>query len=236
VSQSDHLAGYIRKWAPSAAATVVIHPPVFGTPPFARLGRFDSGMVTMVNVCDLKGAPIFIELARAFPQVTFAAVPTWGTTDDDRRALAALHNVRILEPSENIEDILAVTRVLVVPSLWTENFPLLPGEALLRGIPVLASRVGGMPEAMMGVDTLLPVAQISEYSFHDGVPIATRVPEQDVGPWRDALERLLTDRDLYDARSREAHDEASRFVAKLSAEPYERLLAEPKLDAARVRP
>jgi glycosyltransferase involved in cell wall biosynthesis len=36
--------------------------------------------------------------------------------------------------------------VLVVPSIWPENAPLVIQEAFLAGLPVVASRVGGIPE------------------------------------------------------------------------------------------
>ena len=37
-------------------------------------------------------------------------------------------------------------RMLVVPSTWFETFPLVIGEAMSQGIPVIASRIGGLPE------------------------------------------------------------------------------------------
>ena len=36
--------------------------------------------------------------------------------------------------------------VLVVPSIWPENSPFVIQEALLSGVPVVASRIGGIPE------------------------------------------------------------------------------------------
>ena len=36
--------------------------------------------------------------------------------------------------------------LLVVPSLWAENSPLVIHEAFLHGTPVLASDIGGIPE------------------------------------------------------------------------------------------
>jgi glycosyltransferase involved in cell wall biosynthesis len=38
--------------------------------------------------------------------------------------------------------------VLVVPSLWWENSPLAILEALAAGVPVVASRTGGVPEIL----------------------------------------------------------------------------------------
>jgi hypothetical protein len=59
-----------------------------GPGPFPDYGLANSGDILMVNPCDYKGLPIFLELARAFPDLPFAAVPTWGTTSADRAALA----------------------------------------------------------------------------------------------------------------------------------------------------
>ena len=94
------------------------------------------------------------------PAIPFAAVPTWGTKSKDRAALAQLSNVKLLDPSPNIDDIFARTKVLLVPSLWGEAFGQIVVEAMLRGIPVLASNAGGLPEAKLGIDYVLPVNSI----------------------------------------------------------------------------
>ena len=49
-------------------------------------------------------------------------------------------------PHAQIPAALASIDVLVVPSIWPENSPLVVGEALLAGVPVVASRIGGIPE------------------------------------------------------------------------------------------
>src|SRR6185295_17523297 len=41
VAIGAHMLGYIREHLVSDA--VVIHPPIYGTPPFARFGSFDDG-------------------------------------------------------------------------------------------------------------------------------------------------------------------------------------------------
>jgi len=56
--------------------------------------------------------------------------------------------------------------VLVVPSIWYENYPLVIQEALLSGTPVIASRIGGIPEMIKdGVNgTLFTPGDIDELS------------------------------------------------------------------------
>ena len=49
---------------------------------------------------------------------------------------------------ERIPEILAALDVLVVPSTWLENSPLVVREAFLAGVPVIASRLGGLTEVV----------------------------------------------------------------------------------------
>ena len=48
--------------------------------------------------------------------------------------------------SEQTEDVYEQIDVLVVPSLWLENSPLVIQEAFMKGVPVVGSRIGGIPE------------------------------------------------------------------------------------------
>ncbi len=49
-------------------------------------------------------------------------------------------------PHANVAEALARMDALVVPSVWPENSPLVIHEALQAGVPVIASRIGGIPE------------------------------------------------------------------------------------------
>ena len=57
---------------------------------------------------------------------------------------------------EHVPEALASIDVLVVPSIWEENSPLVIREAYLAGVPVIGARIGGIPELVeAGVNGLL---------------------------------------------------------------------------------
>src|SRR5579863_824834 len=190
VAIGHHTAQYIATHLKREAE--VIHPPIYGDPPYPPCGRFEDGSITMINPCAVKGSSIFLALAQRFPAYRFGALPGWGTTVEDRRDLEACCNVELLRNARNIDQVLKDTRMLLVPSLWFEGFGLIVIEAMLRGIPVLASDSGGLPEAKLGTDFVIPVRPIERYEagFDDqGLPRAV-LPQQDLAPWAEALEAL----------------------------------------------
>ncbi len=217
-------ADYIHQHAGCRAA--VIHPPIYGHPPFRNLGASGGGAVAMINPCDVKGAPIFAALARRFSGVPFAALPGWGTSAATRRQLEALPNFTWLAPCRDIEQMLERTRILLVPSLWIEGFGLIVVEAMLRGIPVLAADEGGLREAKRGTRFLLPVRPIESFSggYDDRhMPLAV-VPPQDIDPWAAALSDLLAMPSLYETESADSRRAALDFLDSLDASEFERYL------------
>ena len=226
ITVSNYMQQYIERWSgiPSAA----IKFPVYGTEPFPRFGNFSHGFVTMVNPCVIKGQVIFLELARRFPDVEFAAVPTWGAMKKDLELIKDLPNVRIIPPSEKVDDILSQTRILLAPSLWGEAFGQIVTEAMLRAIPVLASDSGGLLEAKLGTDYILPVRRIEGYEpVLDElkrivyVPI---VPQQNVDPWEAALREVLMERVTYERVAEQSREAARHFVNGLGLRPFEQYL------------
>lgn len=214
---SRFMQGYIREH--SGLDSCVVHLPVYGSGPFPDLARHDRGRVTMINPCPYKGDSIFRALASEHPTIPFAAVPTWGADDRTRGQLQQLPNVRLLEPSDDIDEILAQTRILLVPSLWPESFGYVVPEAMLRGIPVLASNLGGLPEAKLGVEYLLPVEPATRCGT------TYECPPQDIRPWSEALTQLLNDATSYESCSRRSRQAALDFVSNISIGPFERLLS-----------
>lgn len=124
-----------------------------------RLGFAGSLMVS-------KAPHLFLHAAAGLPPdrvtVTIAGglVPYHGEDGYARtlRPLLDAPRVRWLDavPHDRVPAILAGLDVLVLPSLWPENSPLLVREARAAGAVVVASRIGGLAEAVAdGDDGLL---------------------------------------------------------------------------------
>jgi surfactin synthase thioesterase subunit/glycosyltransferase involved in cell wall biosynthesis len=236
VGVSEYVAAYLRQWGNMDA----IHVPISLMEPgdHGNIGSFDNPCVTMVNPCAVKGIDIFAALAGRMPKLQFAAVPTWGTNAQDLAALRAHPNITVLDPVDNIDDLLRRTRVVLVPSIWAEARSRFVVEAMLRGVPVIASDAGGIREAKLGVPYLIPVNVITRYKpalDENLVPVA-ETPEQNIDPWEEALARLTGDRDHWQEIAVRSRDAALKYTQNLSVEPFESLLLDvlkrPKVSAA----
>jgi glycosyltransferase involved in cell wall biosynthesis len=219
-----HMAGYVREHA--GCEPEVIHPPIYGSGPFPDLHHFETGLITMINPCAVKGIDIFLALADGLPEYPFGALPGWATTRSDAGALQARRNITMLPGCREIGEFLARTRVLLMPSLWYEGFGLIVMEAMLRGIPVIASDSGGLVEAKAGTGFVVPVRPIEGYDLvfdERGMPRPV-TPEQDVKPWADALRGLLSDRDTYERESARSRQVALAFVERLRPGQLEQTL------------
>jgi glycosyltransferase involved in cell wall biosynthesis len=231
---SEYVADYIRQWG--GLESVVLPISFYGDGPFPNHGCFDKGYITMINPCAVKGLSIFVACARALPDVPFAAVPTWGTTEENLNTLRHVPNIHLLKPTENVDEIYSESRIILVPSLVAEGKSRVILEAMLRGIPVLASDCGGNVEAKLDKDFLLPVHPIRAFGEQlDGrmLPIPM-IPEQDIGPWLNALRGLLSDRDFYDRVSSAGREVALKFVASMDIAALQNFLLnlEPKPQAS----
>ncbi|HEX3083982.1 MAG TPA: glycosyltransferase family 4 protein [Pyrinomonadaceae bacterium] len=226
IAASQFSADYVSRW--SSARTVACHLPVYGNGPFPLFETAGREFVTLVNPCRYKGIDIFASLAEALPDVAFAAVTSWGTTNADLERLRALPNVTIFPACDDIGEIFRRTKILLMPSLWLESFGLTLIEAMLRGIPVLAADVGGLPEAKLGTKFVLPVKPIERFSDEvdeNNLPMGI-VPEQDTEPWRDALEKLIANQELYAGECLAACAAATKFVEGLDISAFESILTE----------
>lgn len=125
-----------------------------------------------------KGIHVVVQAFRGIPpsQATLTVYGDPSTFPDYARSLAATAdpaNTRLqgVLQRQDVGRVLAQTDVLVVPSLWYENSPLVIQEAFAAGVPVIASNIGALTEKIRpGVDGwLCPPADVQawhETLFH----------------------------------------------------------------------
>jgi glycosyltransferase involved in cell wall biosynthesis len=224
VAIGHHMAGYIKEHLGRDAE--VVHPPMYGDPPYPQFGSFPGGWILMINPSVVKGIRIFLALADRFPQLSFAGLAGWATTAKDREEMAKRSNVTILEAVPKIDDVLKQSALLLMPSLWYEGFGLIAMEAMLRGLPVIASDSGGLQEAKSGTGFVIPVRPIERFEpvfdeTHMPKPVE---PAQDIEPWASALRILTTGRQAYDDEARRSRTAALDFVSRLRAPDFEDML------------
>jgi glycosyltransferase involved in cell wall biosynthesis len=239
ITVSQYLKDYLQQWGGLSSSLIPF--PVYGEPPFPRCGSFTGGLIIIINPSAIKGISLFLEMARQLPDLEFGAVPTWGTGEADRAAMQRLKNVRVMAAAENVDEIYRETRILVVPSLWAEAFGQVVVEAMLRGIPVVASDSGGLVEAKLGVDYVVPVRQIQRYEqrFDEQGKSLVKpiIPEQEANGWISALRELSESRERYERVAEQSRSAAERFVRGLGIEPFERWLQDltPKIQGLESR-
>ncbi len=215
VAIGHHMAAYIRRHTGRDAA--LVHPPVYGEGPFEDLARFDRGAIAMINPCAVKGVSIFLALAARLPALPFAALPGWGTTAADMAGLRALPNVELLPNVRDMRELFARTRVLLMPSLWYEGFGLIVMQAMLHGIPVIASDSGGLVEAKSGTGFVIPAPHVERYEpeFDERAMPRPVVGRVDVEPWAEAIQTLTSDGEAYRRESAASRRAAADFLAGL---------------------
>ncbi len=157
--------------------------------------------VTFINPEPIKGVAVFARIAEEIscrhPEIPFLVVKSRRGADvliatalaggfDLRRH----RNIAMAEPVPDPRRIYGVTRVLLAPS-FQEAAGRVAAEALLNGIPVIASDRGGLPETLNdgGFVLRLPAGMTA------AMPVPP--PAEAVQPWVALTVRLMTDPACY---------------------------------------
>jgi glycosyltransferase involved in cell wall biosynthesis len=141
-------------------------------PPVVRPGRYrvESSRKSVTFVCPFsaKGVDIAVGLAARRPDIPFVFVESWQLHPFRRAILHARtrgrSNIVHQRPIEDIRKVYRETRIVLVPSQAAEGWGRVVSEAQLSGIPVLASRIGGLPESVGPGGILVdPLADLDEW-------------------------------------------------------------------------
>jgi glycosyltransferase involved in cell wall biosynthesis len=133
------------------------------------LDRFQPGdpfqgrhLTAICHMRPQKGVPILLEALALLrqhgqqPQCRLVGDGPELPAYRQRAQALGLDNVHFLGLRDDVPAILAEAMLAVVPSVWPEAFGLAAAEAMAASLPVIASRVGGLPEVVEdGVTGLL---------------------------------------------------------------------------------
>jgi glycosyltransferase involved in cell wall biosynthesis len=94
-------------------------------------------------------------------------------------------------------DYFALTRILLVPSVWDEPFGRVAAEAMINGIPPIVSDRGSLPGVIGGDWAGGGAGRVMPIPEWMTVTTAQLPSESEVRPWFDAVCELWDDTDLY---------------------------------------
>jgi glycosyltransferase involved in cell wall biosynthesis len=114
---------------------------------------------------------------------------------------------------DTIADFLSRAQFMLLPSLWFENAPVVAVHALMAGLPILGSHIGGIPEHVFDGRT------------------GRLLPPGDVDAWANAIVETLEHPALIEAWSRASIEAAKQFDAGRAAVAYEEMLQELAADS-----
>jgi glycosyltransferase involved in cell wall biosynthesis len=107
-----------------------------------------------------------------------------------------------------VAEFMSQATILLVPSLWLETVPGVAVHALFAGLPVLGSRIGGIPEHVIDGRT------------------GRLLPPGDESAWSVEIARVIVDKQQISFWSDACLEEAHRFDPGLALDKYERLIHE----------
>lgn len=162
--------------------------------------------VTFVNPLPEKGVALFLKLVQRArqeaPDMRFLVVESRGALAPALQRLGfsadILEQITLLPQQQQMAQVYAQTRILLMPSFWFEAAGRVLVEANANGIPVLASNRGGIPETLAGAGMLLPVPERCTLD-HWAIPT-----DEEVQPWWDELLKLWRADAYYEMCARRA--------------------------------
>ena len=162
LAPSRHMRDRFLPLVPAARIAVseygVAHERFAATRPLSEAARRPLRLGFLGSLMVSKAPHLLIEAYRTLPAdratVTLVGGHSAYHGDDSYRAflepLLQTPGVSAVGPValNAVPDTLASFDLLVVPSIWEENSPLVIREAFAAGVPVVASRIGGIPETI----------------------------------------------------------------------------------------
>jgi glycosyltransferase involved in cell wall biosynthesis len=172
--------------------------------------------VTFVNPALHKGATVFARLADMLgsrrPDIPVLVVQS-AATAGGLNSLPGIDfskypQIMAAPPVPRPADYFALTKILLMPSVFAEPFGRVAAEAMINGIPPLVSDRGALPDTVAGAGRVLPLPEWL-------TPGVTQVPDPwDVEGWFAAVCELWDCPDRYEVMSRQARETAERLYGE----------------------
>jgi N-acetyl-alpha-D-glucosaminyl L-malate synthase BshA len=171
--------------------------------------RYDKLIIHLSNFRPVKRVEAVVEIFQRVRQRVRAKLIFVGEGPELNKAMRMVHerglacDVEALGEQDQVVPLLSVSDLFLLPSSQ-ESFGLAALEAMACGVPVVASRVGGLPEVV-----------------EEGVSGFLRAPEDTTG-MSDAAIALLTDSELHTKFAKAGLERVRRhFCSKLVVPQYE---------------
>lgn len=155
VAPSEHLASWLRA---SMGLENVHTVPNFAPPPAGRTDRSPGASETILfsgRLSPEKGVSLLLEamplILRSQPHCILEIAgegPCRSDLESQAARLGISDSVRFLGtlPTAKLHQAMTRARAVVLPTLWMENCPVSVLEAMAHARPVVATRIGGLPE------------------------------------------------------------------------------------------
>ena len=172
--------------------------------------------VTFVNPSRPKGAMMFARLADMLgsrrpdiPILVVQSATSGGRLNDIPGVdFGKYPHIMAAPATKRPADYFALTRLLLVPSVFHEPFGRVAAEALINGIPPLVSDRGSLPDTVHGAGRVLPMPPWL-------MPDTTELPSvEEAQPWFDAVCALWDDEREYGEASAAARETAIRVYSE----------------------
>ncbi len=182
ICPTDFVARKMREWGEPPSKFKVIHNPVDESSD--QVEGTENFILYIGRLSEEKGVDVLIRAASRLPGLELkiaGAGPQENKLKELAKSLNA-ENVSFLGflRQEQLKELRKNSRVMAVPSVWYENAPLAVLEAMAQGLPVIASRIGGLPELVDEENTGWLVAPQDIDAWAAALKI---VMEQDQGAW-----------------------------------------------------
>ncbi|AKJ27925.1 glycosyltransferase family 4 protein [Caldimonas brevitalea] len=128
------------------ADRIVLKPNFVDLPPQDVAERRQGGLF-VGRLSKEKGLSVLSEAAKRLPQPNITVIGG-GELEPEARAAFGERMVGF-KPLPEILALMSAASYLVIPSIWYENFPRTIVEAYACGLPVIASRLGALPEIVV---------------------------------------------------------------------------------------